>query len=85
MITQLTELEYRQFQKEYNDYLDGIAPDEYKGTNTQLQALQEVINNAPSRESNTTENQGMDAQTTNTTYTKQRIHCVVEETVQVNL
>ena len=81
----ITELEYIRFQQEYNNYLDGITPDEYIGSNTQLQALQEVINNAPSRESNTTENQGMDAQTTNITYTKQKLSCLVEATVQVNL
>lgn len=82
----LTELEYVQFQKEYNDYLDGKLPDEYTGTNPDIKALQEVINAAPSRdETHKAKDPHVDQQATNVTYSKQRIHCVVEETIQVNL
>lgn len=77
MINELTALEYREFQKEYNEYLDGISHDEYIGTNTQLKALEEVIKNAPTRTSNTAENQRVDAPTTHVTNTKQKLYCLV--------
>lgn len=58
----------------------------YTGTNPQIKALEEVIKNAPSRDETIEgENPIMDESTTNKTYSKQRIHCVVEETVQDSL
>lgn len=86
MITQLTELEYRQFQQEYNDYLDGRTSDKYLGTNPQLKALEEVITNAPIRkETDKAKDPILDTTSTSTGQSKQAVHCLVEETVQINL
>lgn len=49
-ITELTQIEYLEFQKEYNEYLDGVIPKAYTGSNPKIHALARLIQMQPSRQ-----------------------------------
>jgi hypothetical protein len=48
-ITQLSPIEYLEFKKEYNAYLDGEVTETYLGSNPKIRALEQVILAQPNR------------------------------------